>query len=325
MSRSKLCWRQPLLALALGCLVAVSSESNAQVFATLRLVAEDQTTDPQIYDGAFDVYHLVADNLFAEVPGFRLDLRGENLIQSSFADDFVRTTTDFGVFGDFVFVDSFLVANQDGDIFGDPLTGGPLVGSLDVVSTTERLSGAVAAAGGLAMPAGNNEVIAVVAVAAGSPRPNLLESSGVAYVIGDGPSDVFDNGDGIIDLLDLDAAGSLGDEAFVATFHAFGLVTVGGPVEVAVDPVEIVFRAELAGGFNFDGVVDLLDLDILGRNFNQPGGFRDGDANGDGRVDLLDLDGFTFTGDGSAAAVPEPTTLALLAIAALGGFAHRRQ
>lgn len=137
------------------------------------------------------------------------------------------------------------------------------------------------------------------------------------------------NGDGSVDLLDLDILGS-----------NFGLT----PATLA------------QGDFNGDGTVDLLDLDILGSNFGANGELLPGDANGDGSVDLLDLDilgsnfGATsvtlsqgdFNLDGvvdlldldilgsnfgasAATAVPEPSALVLLAALVSGGFACQRR
>lgn len=71
----------------------------------------------------------------------------------------------------------------------------------------------------------------------------------------------------------------------------------------------------LPGDANEDGVVDLLDLDILGTNFGVTSGavWGQGDFNGDGGVDLLDLDilGANF-GSTASAAVPEPAGVLLL-------------
>ena len=74
-----------------------------------------------------------------------------------------------------------------------------------------------------------------------------------------------------------------------------------------------------------DGVVDLLDLDILGSNFGATGAsWTQGDFNGDGVVDLLDLDilGGNF-GAMASTAVPEPAAVVLL-LCALAGTTRRR-
>ncbi len=84
-----------------------------------------------------------------------------------------------------------------------------------------------------------------------------------------------------------------------------------------------------AGDANADGRVDLLDLDILGQNWQQPlTGSEFGDFNDDGTVDLLDLDILGANWQGSSASfdqalanagirVPEPVGLSLLAAGAL--------
>lgn len=77
----------------------------------------------------------------------------------------------------------------------------------------------------------------------------------------------------------------------------------------------------LPGDINGDGVVDLLDLDLLGRGFGRTGANRcDGDLNGDNSVDLLDLDilGSNFgQSSGGSRSVPEPTAW-LVAMGAIG-------
>lgn len=89
--------------------------------------------------------------------------------------------------------------------------------------------------------------------------------------------------------------------------------------------LEALAAVTLAADFNGDGVVDLLDLDILGANFGQASTMASGDANGDGVTDLLDLDilGATF-GVTAAVSVPEPTGLALVLAALVGSWRSRR-
>ncbi|MEO0529859.1 MAG: LamG-like jellyroll fold domain-containing protein [Planctomycetota bacterium] len=83
----------------------------------------------------------------------------------------------------------------------------------------------------------------------------------------------------------------------------------------------------LAADFNGDGTVDLLDLDILGANFDlTPATAAQGDANGDGTVDLLDLDilGSQFGMSASSQAIPEPASLALVVLAGVAVATRRR-
>ncbi len=96
----------------------------------------------------------------------------------------------------------------------------------------------------------------------------------------------------------------------------------------------------LPGDANLDGVVDLLDLGIVGDNWKQTGvEWGDGDFNDDDVVDLLDLGivgdhwkevaaGMSFGGAMSTVGVPEPSTFAMLIAATLGlavFFVRRRQ
>jgi hypothetical protein len=79
------------------------------------------------------------------------------------------------------------------------------------------------------------------------------------------------------------------------------------------------------GDFNLDGTVGILDLGLLGDNYATSAGWALGDANGDGSVGILDLGllGDNYGFDGSA--IPEPMTMSLLAMGAVGVLARRKK
>ncbi|MEM6749993.1 MAG: dockerin type I domain-containing protein [Planctomycetota bacterium] len=90
----------------------------------------------------------------------------------------------------------------------------------------------------------------------------------------------------------------------------------------------LVAPTALPGDANGDGVVDLLDFDVLAQNFgsNTGNGAADGDFNGDGTVDLLDFDILAQNfGATSPAAVPEPASLGLLGLGAAALVRGRRR
>ena len=85
-----------------------------------------------------------------------------------------------------------------------------------------------------------------------------------------------------------------------------------------VAPQEPCLERAAYGDFSCDATVSLLDLDILGQNWNktvEP--YTDGDATGNGVVTLLDLD---ILGDnfGQTTPIPEPTTILLIGACSLG-------
>lgn len=89
-------------------------------------------------------------------------------------------------------------------------------------------------------------------------------------------------------------------------------------------------KGTFLGDSNRDGEVSLLDLNTLGMNFGQAGGWAKGDNNGDGQVDLLDLDNIGVNFGSSkivpaAPAAPEPATLMLAGLGVLALHRRRRR
>jgi autotransporter-associated beta strand protein len=90
---------------------------------------------------------------------------------------------------------------------------------------------------------------------------------------------------------------------------------------------QVTVMATYAGDFNLDGVVNLADLDVWKSYVGSGTTWQTGDANHDGRVNLGDLDLWTANcgcavstavGDAGSVAIPEPGTLAILAMSLLG-------
>lgn len=110
-----------------------------------------------------------------------------------------------------------------------------------------------------------------------------------------------------------------------------------GPNRVLAMTVETIpVLARLVGDLNLDGIVDGIDLSVLGAHWQSAGGPSDGDLNSDGWVDGIDLSllganwqataaGLLNVGFGEAASamgisVPEPAsmTAAIIGVAVLG-------
>ncbi len=114
---------------------------------------------------------------------------------------------------------------------------------------------------------------------------------------------------------------------------------VGGSEAFALDNILIQDESAsgfLAADFNEDGIVNLVDLDILGTNFDTASGAvkANGDANGDGAVNLVDLDilgqqweltsSFSQALSASGIAVPEPASVTLVAAGTMLVVRRRR-
>jgi hypothetical protein len=99
----------------------------------------------------------------------------------------------------------------------------------------------------------------------------------------------------------------------------FHLVGDGGAVQTG----SVVYLQRLAGDANDDHVVNIFDINVISSNWNTAG--PNGDVNYDGTVNIFDVNyvssHWANTLPGSAAAVPEPSSVALLAIGLIVGGA----
>jgi hypothetical protein len=86
----------------------------------------------------------------------------------------------------------------------------------------------------------------------------------------------------------------------------------------------------LTGDTNNDGVVDLTDLNNVLNNFGSNGSGNPGDDNADNVVDLTDLNNVlnnfgSHAAAGTLSAVPEPSVVGMLGVAAVAGGVRRRR
>ncbi|MEM6751011.1 MAG: PQQ-dependent sugar dehydrogenase [Planctomycetota bacterium] len=115
--------------------------------------------------------------------------------------------------------------------------------------------------------------------------------------------------------------------------YVYGAYVTETSFEPALLSLTAALAAPIAADANADGVVDLLDFDVLAANFGSTLSptFADGDFNGDGVIDLLDFDilaqNFGATAPavvgGGPAVIPEPASLVLLLGGALAACRRR--
>jgi hypothetical protein len=123
-------------------------------------------------------------------------------------------------------------------------------------------------------------------------------------------------------------------------FQTFDLLPLGPGLSWHFNPgavtagLYVVANTPFEADFNFDGAVDGTDLAILRSHFGYAGSpFRSyGDANGDGAVDGADfvvwqrqVGSMAPVSPPPAAAIPEPSAMALLAFAVAALVANRRR
>ena len=92
--------------------------------------------------------------------------------------------------------------------------------------------------------------------------------------------------------------------------------------DTAVDFIDFQVTTALAGDLDGDGCVDAQDLTLLTAYFGQSTPAGVGDPNGDGVINILDL-GLLQADFGKCC--PEPTTVALIAMACFGSATHQQE
>ena len=114
----------------------------------------------------------------------------------------------------------------------------------------------------------------------------------------------------LINSLDLDGTLSpdLQDTQFVWAFISF------------TDPISMAPPPPIPGDVNFDGLVNIFDINLVSSHWSETG--PTADANDDGIVNIFDINliSANWTAPGGGTAVPEPSTLALLLPAGLLGL-----
>ena len=137
------------------------------------------------------------------------------------------------------------------------------------------------------------------------------------------------DGDGVAEVSYLDTTpngGSFSFDTFAMRLNS-GYQTFG-IMDISLFRVELI-PAAIPGDVNFDGFVNIFDINLVSANWGSPGG-PTGDANGDGSVNIFDINLISANwtpAPAAAAAVPEPSSLVLVGFAIVlgSGYVFRRQ
>ena len=139
------------------------------------------------------------------------------------------------------------------------------------------------------------------------------------------------DGDGDIDADDIDALGAAitaGSTDLVFDMDGNGLVELADfdlHVTTLVDTLIGEGSGTMFGDFNLDGLVDLIDLAVIGEQYGVGTGWATGDSNGDALVDLIDLAAIGENyGFAATAPIPEPATMTLLGLGAVALIRRRK-
>jgi len=133
------------------------------------------------------------------------------------------------------------------------------------------------------------------------------------------------SGDRLVNMADVDMLWAVRDTDVPLTDGMYDLAA-NGHIDLgdAKELIQNIVGTSMADT-NLDGIVDLRDLCNLADRYGRTGDFGDGDANFDGVIDIFDLGemaddyGKTFAGG----PIPEPTSLALLALGAVAVIRRR--